>query len=209
MAPLETQATAPGGVDFYTPERCCLVVVATPHLSLIIILPYGKKNDHLRISIHENWWILNFEIQDLWNVAYRSLMQHWTKKFGERTSSWTSDWRLEMSGPWQKAARTSTNQNTWTGTMPLSTRELYSIYGELQRLILCCLQLILQGLTPVKCDFWKSMEMRQSFAKFRGSDNLTRSDPLSLPLQRHRAYRVCLSRIAASGVWSCTMHWWG
>ena len=96
-------------------------------------------------------------------------------KLGERTSSWTSDWRLEMSGPWQKAARTSTNQNTWTGRMPLSTRELYSIYGELQRLILCCLQLILQGLTPVKCEdgnLWRCVKNLHKVSE--GSHNLTR-----------------------------------
>ena len=67
------------------------------------------------------------------------------------------------------------NQNTWTGRMPLSTRELYSIYGELQRLILCCLQLILQGLTPVKCEdgnLWRCVKNLRKVSE--ASHNLTR-----------------------------------
>ena len=59
--------------------------------------------------------------------------------------------------------------------MPLSTRELYSIYGELQRLILCCLQLILQGLTPVKCEdgnLWRCVKNLHKVSE--GSHNLTR-----------------------------------
>ncbi len=171
------------------------------------------------MKIHENP-----DIQDLWNVASLKIALDQIRG----TSSWTSDWRLEMSGPWQKATRTSTNQKHQSKCVvrrndrrqfsesPIILQGL-AIQGFWYRFLwvpspfawfcksgldyhfkttinherkfwtsliwrTATPHLVLPSAHPARtyaCQVWrwKRIEMCQSFANIRSSDNQTRSTP--------------------------------